>query len=134
MNYHPTPIAQMQAEIKYLRKELARAKAAKPPRIIKRVSKADLLLAASQKGVRYVIQLDIFLGGGDSLSDVDGDGLYAGTVAELRNTDCTRIQLPVGINHADALRCIDKLRDWAANAPELFDAAVDPEPECEAPF
>ncbi|MEZ5607472.1 MAG: hypothetical protein R3E52_10160 [Burkholderiaceae bacterium] len=88
-----------------------------------------MLLAASKKDVRYFIQFDIFPGGGDDVSNVDGDGMYAGARAELRNIECPRIQIPVGMNHADALtRCIDKLRDWAARAPELFNVEIEPGP------
>ncbi|MEZ5608044.1 MAG: hypothetical protein R3E52_13215 [Burkholderiaceae bacterium] len=116
----------LRAEIARLQKELDAATRCLTLSV-RRESKADLLLAASKKDVRYFIQFDIFPGGGDDVSNVDGDGMYAGARAELRNIECPRIQIPVGMNHADALRCIDKLRDWAARAPELFNVEIEPE-------
>ena len=103
------------------------AETLRPALSVRRESKADLLLAASQKSVRYCLQLDAFPELADSVSDFEGDAMFAGVRAELRNTDGLRIQIPVGMAQADALRCIDKLRDWAARAPELFSAEIEPE-------
>lgn len=122
----------LRAEIARLQKELEAA--TRPALSVRRESKADLLLAASQKPVRYVLQFDAFPELADSVSDFEGDAAYAGACAELRNTEGLRIQIPLGMTQADALRCIDKLRDWAASAPELFNVEIEPEPESEVPF
>lgn len=116
----------LRAEIERLQKELD-AEIRRPALSVRRESKADLLLAASQKPVRYVLQFDAFPELADSVSDFEGDAMYAGARAELRNTEGLRIQIPVGMTQADALRCIDKLRDWAARAPELFNVEIEPE-------
>ena len=115
----------LRAEIERLQKELEAATC--PALSVRRESKADLLLAASQKDVRYCLQFDAFPELADSASNFEGDALYAGARAELRNTEGVRIQIPVGTSQADALRCIDKLRDWAARAPELFNVQTEPE-------
>ncbi len=123
----------LRAEIERLQKELEAATC--PALSVRRESKADLLLAASQKDVRYVLQFDAFPELADSVSNFEGDAMYAGARAELRNTEGVRIQIPVGTSQADALRCIDKLRDWAARAPELFDLEIEPEAsDSEVPF
>lgn len=122
----------LRAEIARLQKELEAA--TRPALSVRRESKADLLLAASQKDVGYFLQLDAFPELADSVSDFEGDAMYAGVRAELRNSEGLRIQIPADMNHADALRCIDKLRDWAASAPELFNVEIEPEPESEVPF
>ena len=116
----------LRAEIERLQKELD-AEIRRPALSARRESKADLLLAASQKDVRYCLQFDAFPELADSASNFEGDALYAGARAELRNTEGVRIQIPVGTSQADALRCIDKLRDWAARAPELFNVQTEPE-------
>ena len=116
----------LRAEIARLQKELDAA-TRRPALSVRRESKADLLLAASQKDVGYFLQLDAFPELADSVSDFEGDAMYAGVRAELRNSEGLRIQIPAGMNHADALRCIDKLRDWAARAPELFNVELEPE-------
>ncbi len=116
----------LRAEIERLQKELEAA-TCRPALSVRRESKADLLLAASQKDVRYCLQFDAFPELADSVSSADGDAMYAGARAELRNTAGVRIQIPVGTSQADALRCIDKLRDWAARAPELFSVEIEPE-------
>ena len=123
----------LRAEIARLQKELDAA-TRRPALSARRESKADLLLAASQKDVGYFLQLDAFPELADSVSDFEGDAMYAGARAELRNTEGLRIQIPLGMKQADALRCIDKLRDWAASAPELFNVEIEPEPESEVPF
>lgn len=115
----------LRAEIERLQKELEAATC--PALSVRRESKADLLLAASQKDVRYTLQFDCFPGEGDTFSNAGGDGMYVGARAELRNTECVRIALPLGMRQAEALRCIDKLRDWAARAPELFNVEIEPE-------
>lgn len=116
----------LRAEIARLQKELSAA-TRRPALSARRESKADLLLAASQKDVGYFLQFDAFPELADSVSDFEGDAMYAGARAELRNTEGLRIQIPLGMKQADALRCIDKLRDWAASAPELFNVEIEPE-------
>ena len=44
--------------------------------------------------------------------DEDGDCLMGRISEELRNSDCIRLQFTPDTNPFDALRALDKIKDW----------------------
>ena len=78
-----------------------------------RDSRAELLLAASEKPVNRFLQLDGFpdMKGDCGLNgDDDGDAINSVMVDELRNGCPVRIQIALGTPKADAVRLLKKLR------------------------
>lgn len=119
----------LRAEIERLQNELAQAKAVKLPRIVKRERAADLLWNCRDKPVKYLVQLDGFAAvepdelPADCLDrepqkqwrDVGPDEVSIGHVAELRRTDCVRLQIPIGTSRGVALRVLDAMRKTLAS-------------------
>jgi hypothetical protein len=83
----------------------------------------ELILQASKKPIRKLLQFDVFQNVVEDdvmRPDEDGDCLMWGNNYELKNTDALRVMVPSGASASDTLRGLKKVISYLKKNPETI--------------